>query len=63
VPSLLFLSGSGMATGGWLAGYLYDTYGYYGPAFGTGVAFNVVNIAILAILLVRQRTYTLAWAR
>ena len=24
VPTLLFLSGSGMATGGWLAGYLYD---------------------------------------
>ena len=63
VPTLLFLSGSGMATGGWLAGYLYDTYGYYGPAFGTGVAFNVVNIAILSILLIRQQTYTLAEAR
>ena len=29
VPTLLLLSGSGMATGGWLAGYLYDIYGYY----------------------------------
>lgn len=57
VPTLLLFSGSGMATGGWLGGYLYDIYGYYIPAFATGVAFNVVNIVILAMLLVRQRTY------
>ena len=37
VPTLLLLSGSGMAVGGWLAGYLYDIYGYYAPAFATGV--------------------------
>jgi MFS family permease len=60
VPSLLLLSGSGMATGGWLAGHLYDIYGYYTPAFATGVAFNVVNIAVLFMLLVRQRTYLYA---
>jgi MFS family permease len=59
VPTLLLFSGTGMATGGWLAGHLYDTYGYYIPAFGTGVAFNIVNIAILTTLLVRQRTYML----
>jgi MFS family permease len=59
VPTLLLFSGSGMATGGWLAGHLYDTYGYYIPAFATGVAFNIANIAILATLLVRQRTYML----
>jgi predicted MFS family arabinose efflux permease len=59
VPFLLLFSGSGMATGGWLAGYLYDSYGYYIPAFGTGVAFNIVNIIILAMLLVRQRTYAI----
>jgi MFS family permease len=58
VPTLLLFSGSGMATGGWLAGYLYDSYGYYIPAFGTGVAFNIANIAILFMLLVRQRSYS-----
>jgi MFS family permease len=58
VPTLLLFSGSGMATGGWLAGYLYDSYGYYIPAFGTGEAFNVANIAILFMLLVRQRSYS-----
>jgi len=56
VPAVLLLTGTGMGTGGWLAGYLYDIYGYYTPAFATGVAFNVVNIAILLILLVRQRS-------
>jgi MFS family permease len=56
VPVVLLLTGTGMGTGGWLAGYLYDIYGYYIPAFATGVAFNVVNIAILFILLVRQRS-------
>ena len=57
VPSLLFMSGSGMATGSWLAGYLYDMHGYYMPAFATGVAFNIANLALLAMLVVRQHSY------
>ena len=60
VPTLLLFSGSGMATGGWLAGYLYDWHGYYLPAFATGVAFNVVNMALLFMLVVRQRAYAAA---
>ena len=32
-------------------------YGYYLPAFATGVAFNIANIAMLFMLVVRQRTY------
>ncbi len=55
VPTLLFLSGSGMAVGGWLAGYLYDMHGYYGVAFATGVAFNIVNLLMLTMLVLRQR--------
>ena len=54
VPTLLFMSGSGMATGGWLAGYMYDLYGYYAPAFATGVAVNLANLAILAVLAFRR---------
>jgi MFS family permease len=57
VPTLMLLSGTGMATGGWLAGYLYDLHGYYTPAFLTGVAFNVANMALLFMLVVRQRSY------
>ena len=47
---------SGMATGNWIAGYLYDIYGHYGPSFGVGVAFNVANFLLLAMLVLRQRT-------
>lgn len=54
VPVLLLMTGSGMATGGWLAGYLYDHAGHYGPAFTAGVLFNLANIALLALLVVRQ---------
>jgi MFS family permease len=54
VPTLLFMSGTGMATGGWLAGYIYDLFGFYAPAFATGVAFNVANLAILALLVMRR---------
>jgi len=54
VPSVLFMSGSGMAAGGWLAGYMYDLFGFYAPAFATGVAFNLVNLAVLALLVTRR---------
>ena len=55
VPTLLLLSGTGMATGGWLAGALYDHFGYYAPAFATGVGFNLLNFTVIAILVLRQR--------
>jgi len=54
VPSVLFMSGSGMAAGGWLAGYMYDLFGFYAPAFATGVAFNLVNLAVLTLLVMRR---------
>jgi MFS family permease len=54
IPVLLLTSGSGMATGGWLAGALHDQFGFYAPAFAVGVAFNVANFAILAVLVGRQ---------
>ena len=60
VPTLLLMSGSGMATGNWLAGYLYDLHGYYAPAFATGVAFNIANFCLLAMLVARQRMTTRA---
>jgi MFS family permease len=54
IPMLLLCSGSGMGTGVWLAGILYDYFGYYGPAFATGVALNLVNFLIIAALVWRQ---------
>ena len=55
VPALLLLSGSGMATGTWLAGIIYDHYGYYAPAFAAGVGFNLLNLAAIGTLVLRSR--------
>jgi MFS family permease len=54
MPMLLLCSGCGMATGGWLAGILYDHFGYYGAAFATGIAVNLLNLAIVLTLVGRQ---------
>jgi MFS family permease len=54
VPALLLFSGSGMAAGGWLAGVLYDHFGFYGAAFATGVVFNLINLVIVGSLVLRQ---------
>jgi MFS family permease len=55
VPTLLLLSGTGMAAGTWLAGVLYDYFGYYAPAFATGVGFNLLNLLVVATLVLRRR--------
>jgi MFS family permease len=55
IPSFLLCSGLGMATGGWLAGALYDHFGTYAPAFAAGVAANAVNLVIVSTLVFRQR--------
>lgn len=54
IPTLLLMSGTGMGTGGWLAGFIYDYFGYYGPAFAAGVAANLLNFIVLAALVYRQ---------
>ena len=54
VPMLLFAGMSGMAFGGWFAGALYDHFGFYAPAFAAGALFNLVNLAAIGFLLVRQ---------
>lgn len=55
IPTFLLSSGSGMAAGAWLAGALYDHFGFYAPAFAAGVAANAVNIAIIAVLVFRRK--------
>jgi MFS family permease len=54
IPLILFTGMSGMAFGSWFAGVLYDHFAYYAPAFATGVAFNVANLAVVAFLVVRM---------
>jgi MFS family permease len=55
IPTLLLTGMSGMAAGSWLAGWLYDYFGYYAPAFATGLFFNLVNASLVAGLLLLWR--------
>jgi MFS family permease len=55
MPTLLLCSGWGMATGGWVAGIIYDHYGFYAPAFAAGLGVNVLNFVIIATLALRKR--------
>jgi MFS family permease len=54
IPFWFFCNICGMAFGGWLAALIYDQVGAYGPAFAVGLAFNVVNIAIVWLLAARH---------
>jgi len=56
IPTLLLFSGTGMALGGWLAGLLYDHFGYYAPAFATGIGSNILNLLVVGILVLRVTT-------
>jgi MFS family permease len=57
IPTLLLFSGLGMASGGWLAGLLYDHFGYYAPAFSFGVGTNILNLLLVGWLVLRQRSH------
>ena len=43
----------GMALGGWISGAIFDVTGSYQAAFVNGLAWNIVNIVIIAWLLLR----------
>ena len=55
MPTLLLCSGWGMAAGGWLAGILYDHFGYYAPAFAAGLAANLLNFTFVSTLALRRK--------
>jgi MFS family permease len=54
IPLVLFTAMSGMAFGSWFAGMLFDHFGYYAPAFGSGVLFNILNLTLVGFLVLRQ---------
>mgnify|MGYP000681122367 FL=1 len=45
----------GMAVGGWAAGALYDATGSYAPALLHGIAWNLVNLALVLVVLLARR--------
>ena len=55
IPTLLLFSGGGMGIGSWIAGLLYDHFGYYAPAFAVGIGANIINLLMVSVLVGRQR--------
>jgi MFS family permease len=56
VPVVLFVSMAGMAGGSWLAGALYDHFGFSAPAFASGVLFTIANLGLIGFLVMRQHS-------
>jgi len=44
----------GMALGGWLSGAIFDLTGSYTQAFANGIAWNLLNVGIVAFLMLRR---------
>ncbi len=43
----------GMALGGWMSGWIYDLTGSYSAAFLNGIAWNLLNLAVMALVFWR----------
>jgi MFS family permease len=50
----------GMALGGWMTGWIYDQSGSYFLAFVNGIAWNLLNVGIMLVILLRTRGARLA---
>jgi predicted MFS family arabinose efflux permease len=56
IPIVMFSGALGMAVGGWLAGAVYDRFGFYTPAFAAGLLFNLLNLAVVGTLVRAHRS-------
>jgi MFS family permease len=56
IPIILFPGALGMAAGGWLAGAIYDGFGFYTPAFAAGLLFNLLNLVVVGTLVMAHRS-------
>lgn len=56
IGTVLLFGLLGMALGAWIGGALYDWFAYYQPAFAVGVAFNILNLVLIAGLLARGKS-------
>ncbi len=49
----------GMALGGWMSGWIYDLTRSYQAAFLNGIAWNILNVAIMLLILFRAKSRAL----
>jgi MFS family permease len=56
VGIVILASVVGMSFGGWVSGVIFDASGSYAAAFLNGLAWNALNFAIVAALLIRARS-------
>lgn len=52
---VIFASVFGMSFGGWVSGVIFDATGSYAAAFVNGIAWNLLNVSIMLLLLLRAR--------
>ncbi|MCP4618426.1 MAG: MFS transporter [Bradyrhizobium sp.] len=55
VGIVIFASVVGMSFGGWISGVIFDWTGSYAAAFANGFAWNLLNVVIVLMLLLRGR--------
>ncbi len=46
----------GMAVGGWMSGWMYDMTGSYFAALVNGIGWNILNLVLIGLLVLRIRT-------
>jgi MFS family permease len=55
VGTVIFASVLGMSFGGYISGVIFDATGSYAAAFVNGIGWNVLNVGIILLLLIRAR--------
>ena len=60
VGTVLMATLFGMALGGWMSGAVFDLTGSYRAAFINGIAWNLLNLAIVGFLLFRVKSLAAA---
>jgi MFS family permease len=55
IAAVLLTAMSGMATGSWIAGVIYDSAGFYAPAFAAGIVANLAHLCLVSALALQWR--------
>jgi hypothetical protein len=53
----MFLAHWACAAGSWLAGLMYDEFGFYAPPFAAGIGLNLLNVAVIVPLMLREKGF------